>query len=578
MTLERSWVILIKQWKLIVACMVLIGLGTYLASRLITPTYQSSTLVRVVIQSTNSFSDYNNLLASDQLVQTESQLATSGPVLREVASHYPGLTTERLTRATTTTPRLNTQLFEINVSDTNPVRAAKIANDIAEILINQQIQENQQDRSRSQEQIQKELDTTHTNIDNASKKMQIQQQQIAQGKGSQSQIAGLQTSINGLQDQLNRLQDHYSHWQTMLLQLEMAQAQNNNFLRIVQPAQPAKNPVKPQILLNTVAGLAAGLSLGLLLAVLIEQLDTRVRTMEDITRLLNCPALGVVWRVDSAKDKHEKVINPKINSANAEAYHMLRTNIGFSAVDKPLRSLVITSAMPGDGKSSIAANLAIFMARAGKNTLLIDADLRHPTQHAKFLIPTETKGLSEAIMACSQHQSIASKSSTPSDLPYLSLEAYMYAVDIPNLLVMPSGLLPPNPSELLDSKAMDNLLTTLINSGIEMVIVDAPSLLGMADASILTAIVDGTIVVADITRVKKKNLQYLKAQLVQSGTRILGFVVNKQHYNRRDMPYAYYYNLNADKDDDQKEELSQKQQSIGVPASSPLFVPEEQRN
>ncbi|GHO82744.1 Wzz/FepE/Etk N-terminal domain-containing protein [Dictyobacter formicarum] len=568
MTLERSLVILTKQWKLIIACMVCVGLGAYITSHLATPIYQSSVLIRVVIQSTSTSSDYNNLLASDQLVQTESQLATSDPVLRKTASHYPGLSVEQLARATTAIPRLNTQLFDITVKNMNPYRAAELANTIAESLIEQQVQENQQDHHHSQQQIQKEVDTTSATIDKTSRKLLHLQQQLATlGNNSPSQAMSLQMQITSLQDQLNRLQEHYSQWQTMLLQLNMNQAQNSDFLRIAQPAQPASHPVQPQILLNTLAGIAAGLSLGLLFAVLIEQFDTRVRTTEDIASILEYPALGTIWRVDTTKGKQESVVNPKINSASAEAYRMLRTNIGFSAVNKPLHSLVVTSAMPNDGKSTIAANLAIFMARVGKKTLLVDADLHHPTQHDKFLIAARTKGLSDAIVACSHYQLPALPSSSPSEHSSLSLETYVYSVDIPNLHIMPAGTLPPNPSELLDSKAMNHFLTILTHSGFEMVIFDTPPLLGLVDANILTAKVDGTLIVADITRVKKKYLQRAKTQLMQSGARILGYVVNKQQYNHHDAPYAYYYNHDAD--EDQEAIQLQNEHSSTTSASSP---------
>src|SRR5437868_15332748 len=106
MTLERYWTLLIKQWKLIVTCFVLVGLGTYIGSRLMTPLYQSSALVQVAISSGNSQADYSNLLASEQLVQTESQLAVSDPVLREVASHYKWLTVEQLSKEVTSSVRL----------------------------------------------------------------------------------------------------------------------------------------------------------------------------------------------------------------------------------------------------------------------------------------------------------------------------------------------------------------------------------------------------------------------------------------------------------------------------------------
>jgi len=234
----------------------------------------------------------------------------------------------------------------------------------------------------------------------------------------------------------------------------------------------------------------------------------------------------------------------------------LRTNIGFSVVDKPLRSLLVTSAVPRDGKSVTAANLAIFMAKAGKNTLLIDADLRRPTQHEKFNLPGDKIGLSNAILAFStavppqtpsQQFSLLSSplgSTSTTSMPTVPLDPFVHAVGIPNLRVMPSGPLPPNPSELLDSKAMERLFKAIEIYGAEVVIFDTPPILGLSDASILASKVDGVLVVADITRANKKNLKQVKEILTQANAHILGCVVNKQRPARHNRSYSYYYYYN----------------------------------
>ncbi len=157
---------------------------------------------------------------------------------------------------------------------------------------------------------------------------------------------------------------------------------------------------------------------------------------------------------------------------------------------------------------------------------------------------------------------MAKPPTSPADI---FLSTYMHSVDIPNLHVIPAGSLPPNPSELLDSAAMDKFLTTVMESGIEVVIFDTPPLLGLADTSILTSKVDGTLVVADVTRVKRKNLQQVKAQLTQSGTRVLGCIVNKQRRNRHETPYYYYYNHSADQE---KKSAQNGHNSVLAPASS----------
>ncbi len=541
MTFGQFWSIILKQWKLILICFLIVGLGTYIGSKLITPLYQSTALVQVAIRSGNNQADYNSLLASDQLVQTEASLAISDPVLREVASHYPGLTVQQLANAVTSTVKLNTQLFQIDVVHASPARAAVLANDIAATLIRQQLQVIQQENTQSQQQVQQDLEMTGQNIDATTSQISALQ---AKG-GNQARVAVLQVQLNGLQQ-------HYSQWQTLLAQLELTQAQNGDFLRIAQSAQPGISPVRPNVLLNTVAGLVAGLFLGLLLAMLFEQLDTRVRTPTAVNQLLEWPVLATVWRTNTSN--MEDVINPKGNDANVEAYRILRTNIGFSAIDKSVHSMQVTSACPGDGKSAIAANLAIFMAKAGKSTLLIDADLRRPTQHKLFSLPADSLGLSNALLVSSMqvspyapsrpyYSSTPSKNQSPDvvNSNRLLLQSFVHMVGIPNLWVMPSGPLPPNPSELLDSKTMQRFQEILEKCGIDVVIFDTPPLLGLSDSTILASKVDGVLVVIDMTRANKGKLKQVKAILAQASANVLGCVINKERKSRNDSAYTYYY-------------------------------------
>jgi Mrp family chromosome partitioning ATPase/capsular polysaccharide biosynthesis protein len=531
MTFGQYWAIVLKQWKLILACFLVMGVSAYIVSKSMKPIYQSTVLVDVSVRSSNNQADYNSLLASDQLVQTEAQLAVSDPVLREVASHYPGLSEDQLSRQVTSSVKLNTELLEIDVQDPSPTYTAALANDIASTLIKQQLQITQQDNNRSQQQLQQEINTTQQQIDTITTQISTLQ---AQG-GKQPQIAVLQVQLNGLQQ-------HYSEWQTALAQLELAEAQSGDLLHIAQSAQPAMTPVRPQVYLNTAIGFVAGLFLGMVLALLFEQLDVRVRTSDALTNLVGWPILATVRRVDSSK---ENVINPTGQSANVESYRILRTNIGFSMIDKQLHSILVTSAVPYDGKTTVAANLAIFMAKAGKITLLIDADLRRPTLHKHFHLPEDKMGLSNAVVAFSQMQFLAPMSSTrQASTPFssnFSLDPFMHSVGMPNLRVIPAGPLPPNPPEFLDSKAMERLFRAIADCGAEVIIFDTPPLLGLSDTSILAPKVDGTLVVVDITHSNKKNLKQMKSVLTQTGSHVLGCVVNKERTRRKDTVYSYYY-------------------------------------
>ncbi|HYU76381.1 MAG TPA: polysaccharide biosynthesis tyrosine autokinase [Ktedonobacteraceae bacterium] len=487
MTFEQYWTALVKHWGLIVICFLAAGAGTFLGSKLVKPLYQSSALVQVALRSNHNMTDYDSLLASDQLVQTEAILATSDTVLRQVASHYQNLTAQQLAQEVTATTKLNTQLFEIDVQDASPTRAAALANDIAATLNKQQLRRFNQNS-----------------------------------------------------------------------------AQSGDFLLIAQPAQPVLTPVRPNKLLNTAVGLLIGLLLGMLLVLLFELLDKRVRSPEALSQLLGWPILATFWLAHSSKNKKEAVFNPTGHNANVEPFRILRTNIGFSASEKPLRSIVVTSTSPLEGKSTVAANLAIFMAKAGKTTLLIDTNLRRPTLQQLFGLSADKEGLSNAIQAFSMQTTAISKG--PSNTPNIpiSLDPFIHVVDIPNLYIMPSGPLPPNPPELLDSKAMQRLFAALTNYGAEAVIFDTPPLLGLSDARILASKADGTLVVVDIIRANKKMLEQVKTLLVQVGAYVPGCVVNKQRHSRNDPIYSYYHSS-----DQQKDKSSHSTKNTDTPAALP---------
>ena len=406
-------------------------------------------------------------------------------------------------------------------------------------MIKQQTQTSQQQNVQSQQQIQQDLTQTQQQI--ASISSQIAALKAKNGNGAQ---------ISALQVQLSSLQQHYTQWQSLLAQLELVQAQSGNFLLIAQSAQPASSPARPNVRVNTAIGLAIGLLDGLFLAILLEQLDTRVRTVEELISLVEWPVLATVWRPDPTKDKAEDLVNPPPHSPNVEAYRILRTNLGFALLDKPVHTIMVTSAVPEEGKSTTAANLAIFMAKAGKRTLLIDADLRRPTIAERLHLPKDRMGLSNAIVACAQSLSAASgsmwKSSTPFPTSDFSLNGYTHAVNVPNLKVMPAGPLPPNPPDLLDSRAMESFQVSLASSGAEVIIFDSPPLLGLSDASILASKVDGVLVVINIERANKKQIEQMKAHFTQAGTRVLGCIVNKQRRKRNDSSYYSYYYYRSD--------------------------------
>lgn len=208
----------------------------------------------------------------------------------------------------------------------------------------------------------------------------------------------------------------------------------------------------------------------------------------------------------------------------AEAYRAVRTNLQFAGAGKPLKLISITSATPGEGKSTTISNLSVAMGQDGKKVLLIDGDMRKPIQHKLFNLPN--RGLSNCIA---------------SDLKVSDL--ICHAV-MPNVDVLPSGPVPPNPSELLGSPKMEEILHQ-VSEEYDYVLIDCPPVLPVTDAAVMASHVDGTIMVVDSGEISPEEAQAAKAQLLQGKAKLLGVILNgvstSHHYGGYNYYYYYYY-------------------------------------
>ncbi len=197
--------------------------------------------------------------------------------------------------------------------------------------------------------------------------------------------------------------------------------------------------------------------------------------------------------------------NPK--SKSAEAFRTLRTNIQFSSLDEEIKSIVVTSSGPGEGKSTVMANLAITMAQSGKKVILVDCDLRKPSVHKKFGV-TNSIGLTNILVQNEKK------------------EQCIFKTNVENLFILTSGPVPPNPAELIGTKKMRSFIEEL-KSGFDMVLIDAPPVLAVTDAQILSTIVDGLIFVTAYGETQKNALVDAKQSIDKVGGKILGIIFNK---------------------------------------------------
>jgi capsular exopolysaccharide synthesis family protein len=291
---------------------------------------------------------------------------------------------------------------------------------------------------------------------------------------------------------------------------------------LTQAARGAK--VLPRTSLNLVLGLAVGLLLGFGYALVRHQFDRRLKSSEDVEKKFGVPVIGMIPQSSNMRQADGRelalAVTDSLSSSNAstaEGFRKLRTNLAYMDVDRPPRIIVVTSPKQSDGKSTVAANLAAAIAIGGQAVTLIDGDLRRPTV-ADSLAIVDGAGLTDVLVG----------RVTPG-------EVIQDHPDVPGLRVLASGAIPPNPSELLGSKAMQTLISDLAHDA--MVIIDAPPLLPVTDAAVLTRSADGAIVVISHNGTLDTELAASLGHITTVRGRTLGIVFNRM---RRSASSGFY--------------------------------------
>lgn len=314
---------------------------------------------------------------------------------------------------------------------------------------------------------------------------------------------------------------------TMLLgQLEeskIAEAMQISEARIIDIATIPDKPVQPKPKQYTILGFILGLCIGVGGAFLLENLDTTLKSSKEIEELTG---LSVLATIPLVKENHRPRI-PAIDEPHsqiAEAYRILRTNIAFAATAKPIKSILITSTLPQEGKTTTCINLGITLAQQGHKTIILDCDFRRPMMHNYFsqLVKDNHHGLSDVL------------------LDQLKLKDSIVKSRTDNLSFITSGTIPSNPAELLGSTKMSYLMQQFKET-YEYVIVDAPPALGVADARVLGKIADAIVVVVMARKTNRDAVLEVKDELERSGEKIIGFVLNGVDLTRHYYRHRYYY-------------------------------------
>lgn len=297
-------------------------------------------------------------------------------------------------------------------------------------------------------------------------------------------------------------------------------------IRIVEKAEVPRSPISPRRLQNYQAALLLGLGLGIALCFLFEHVDNTFKTPEDVKAHLSIPFLGMVPEVSvrgasPTAPKPSPLTHKNPDSNVAEAYRVLRTNLLFSSASAANRTILVSSAGPGEGKTTTVANIAESLAQNGARVLVVDADLRRPTMHQHFGLQ-KTPGLSDLIVGKTQ----ASQA--------------IQTTRVKGLQVLPCGYIPPNPTELLGSTSMREVMSAL-RDHYDWVIVDTPPILAIADTPVLGPIVDGVVLVVGAEASSRPTVQRAIEQLTSVGSKMIGVVLNRVDLERNSYYYGQYY-------------------------------------
>ncbi len=306
-------------------------------------------------------------------------------------------------------------------------------------------------------------------------------------------------------------------------------------VRVLDRARANEVPVRPKVLQNFVLAAVFGLLGAIALAFAAESLDASITTQEQVERVLGLAFLGIIPTIDRNKDgtAQDLVVHTHPKSATAECLRALRTNLLFMSPEKPLRTIVVTSSGPQDGKTTTAVSLAITMAGSGNRVLLVDADMRRPRIHRVFGIPSSI-GLSSLILGEE------------------SVDAAVKTTGVDNLFVLPCGPIPPNPAELLHTQSFSRIVAELA-AKFDRVIIDSPPAGVVADSIVMSTQTDGTLVVLKAGRTSRDVARRTVRQLRDVNANLLGAVLNDLDLHDRKYgqssyyyQYGYYYGESQD--------------------------------
>ena len=515
MELKEYFAPLLKWWWLILLSTAIAGISSYLATRQQPLLYRSATALMIGNAIENPNPSTSELMITQQLAAGYVNLAGRASVQEDVRAtlglnRLPDISVRQLN---------NTNIIEILVSDTDPVRAQAVATEMA----NQIILRSPTSQGNDQSFVNELLSSYESAIVETRDQLAAKQELLGT-LTSAREIAQTQTEIATLEGSLRTMESNYA---TLL---SSTQQGATNAIRVIEPAYLPRFPVNPNNTRTIAIAAGIGFVLAAAAAYVLEYLDDTVKTPTQVTKLTTLPVLAGIAEFKAERGGQLMTISQP-RSPISEAFRILRTGIQFTAVDSTNHTVLITSATPGDGKSVIAANLSVVLAQAGHNVLLIDTDLRLPSQQTVFDLPNK-RGLTSLLLEFDLAQR--------DEEIHLIVNDVVQSTQVEGLQLLTSGPIPPNPSELLGSKKMKKLLG-ILSEQYDYLILDSPPMLSVTDSLVLSQQVDGILLVVRANSSRKGQVKQAVEMLRDVRARLIGSILNDLPPHGEGYSTYYYY-------------------------------------
>lgn len=508
---------ILKWWWLILLSTFIAGATSFYVARQQPPIYSTTATIMVGNAIENLNPSNTELNITQQLAGFYVNLANRSSVRNDVrqALGLDGLPAEIYVQQVN-----DTNVIDISVRDTNPLRAQAVANELAQQIILRSPGSQQDDLERLAF-INNQLESYETAIEETLQQIAEKQTSLAT-MISAREISQTQSDISSLETTLQTLRRDYTNL------LGSTQRGATNTIRVIEGAGLPQMPVNSNSMLTVLTAAAVGFVLAMSAAYLLEYLDDTIKLPAEAARLTGLPTLTGIAEI---KGEDRLITMRQSRSPVAEAFRVLRTGIQFSAVDQPRRALLVTSSTPLDGKSTISANLAVVLAQAGNRVLLVDADLRRSTQHELFDLPNK-RGLTDLLLELDLNNG--------QDEARFMVEDIAQMTRVEGLFLLTSGRVPPNPSELLGSVKLHHLIN-LLRQQFDYLVFDSPPVLSVTDSVVLSTQVDGVILVLRANKSRRAYTRQMVQTLRDVKANLIGVVLNDLKTRHAGYGSFYYY-------------------------------------